>query len=161
VIRFFLTSLLLCTSVATHAATCTVVGLPMAFGNYTSPGGTQVDSTAVLTVTCTPDYLLLACKTDYTVKLDAGTSGSGFNPRQLASGANRLDYNLYTGSARTTVWGDGTGGTGTVSGSISTSLLALVCLAGNANHTIYGRIPASQNAAAGVYADTITITVTY
>lgn len=143
-----------------QAAVCTVLGTPLAFGNYASPGGAQTDSTATVTVTCTPDYLLLACKTDYTVSLSAGTSG-GFSPRQLASGANRLNYNLYTSAARTTVWGDGSGGSAKVNGSITTSLLALVCLAGSNNHTVYGRIPAAQNAAGGVYSDTITVTVTY
>mgnify|MGYP001121486766 FL=1 len=142
------------------AATCAVVGTPLAFGAYTSPGGAQLDTTSTLTVTCTPDYLLLTCRTDYTVKLSTGIAG-GYAPRQLASGANRLDYNLYTSAARTTVWGDGTGGTSTVPGTINTSLLLLVCLAGNNNHTVYGRIPASQNVAAGLYSDTITVTVSY
>ena len=145
---------------APQAATCSVVGLPLAFGAYGSPGGAQVDSTATLTVTCTPDAILLSCRTDYTVRLSTGTSGS-YSPRQLASGANRLNYNLYTSAARTTVWGNGTGGTGTVAGTISTSILGLICLAGNNNHTVYGRIPASQNVAAGLYSDTITVTVTY
>jgi spore coat protein U-like protein len=34
----------------------------------------------------------------------------------MKSGANVLNYNLYTTAAHTTVWGDGTAGTGTFSG---------------------------------------------
>lgn len=46
-------------------------------------------------------------------------------------------------------------------GTISTSVLGLPCLAGSANHTVYGRIPAAQNVPSGAYADTITVTVTF
>jgi spore coat protein U-like protein len=145
---------------AAGAAVCTVLATPHAFGNYTSPGGAQTDSTSTVTVTCTPDLILLACSTSYSIALSAGTSAS-YNPRQLASGANRLDYNLYTSASRSTVWGDGSGGSSTVSGTINTSILSLLCLAGINNHTVYGRIPAAQNVAPGIYADTITVTVTF
>lgn len=143
-----------------RAAACTVLATPHAFGSYTSPGGAQTDSTSTLTVTCTPDLILLACNTSYSIALSAGASGS-YSQRQLASGANRLDYNLYSDAARSAVWGDGSGGSSTVAGTVSTSILSLLCLAGSNNHTVYGRIPASQNIAPGVYADTITVTVTF
>ncbi len=142
------------------AATCAVLATPHAFGTYSSPGGVQTDSSSTLSVTCTPDVVLLACNTSYSIALSAGTSAS-FSPRQLASGANRLNYNLYTSAARGTVWGDGSGGSSTVSGTVNTSILSLLCLPGTNNHTVYGRIPASQNVPAGVYADTITVTVTF
>jgi spore coat protein U-like protein len=145
---------------AARAATCAVVATPHAFGTYSSPGGAQTDSGSTLTVTCTPDKILLSCSTSYSIALSAGTSAS-YGPRQLASGAARLNYNLYTSAARSTVWGDGSGGSNTVSGTINTSLLGLLCLAGSNNHTVYGRIPAAQNVSSGIYADTITVTVTF
>ncbi len=69
----------------------------------------------------------------------------------MAKGADRLNYNLYTNSSHTIVWGDGTGVTVTVSGNAAT-----------ASHTVYGRIAGSQNAARlGAYTDSITVTVTF
>jgi spore coat protein U-like protein len=100
----------------------------------------------------------------YTIQLNAGSSGS-FSPRKLASGANLLNYNLYTTSARTTIWGNGSGGTSTVGGSFTLGNCTLLLLCSDEtesrNHTAYGRIPASQNVPAGSYSDTITVTVNY
>lgn len=159
-IRPVLACLLLSVVPAARAAVCEVVaGVPLVFGTYASPGGAQTDSTTTLTVTCTPP-LLLTCTTNYTVALSSGVSGS-FTPRQLASGANRLNYNLYTGATRTTIWGDGTGGSSLVNGSISGGILGLICYTNSKIHTVYGRIPASQNVGAGLYADTITVTVSF
>jgi spore coat protein U-like protein len=81
----------------------------------------------------------------------------------MTSGASRLNYNLYTTAARTVVWGDGSGSTATVP-----AYLAAFALNGNQtlafnnpNLTIYGRIPPNQTAATGLYADTITVTLTF
>ncbi|MBB3047521.1 spore coat protein U-like protein [Litorivivens lipolytica] len=72
----------------------------------------------------------------------------------MSSGANSLNYNLYTDPTYLTVWGDGNGGTATVPGAIGVLLLPI-------DHVVYGRIPAGQNSAAGNYSDTISVTVTY
>jgi spore coat protein U-like protein len=140
---------------------CSVGADPLAFGSYVSPGGVQTDSSSVITVTCTLVNLLV-CSTTYTVSLSTGGAGS-YAPRKLASGSDRLDYNLYTSAAYSQVWGDGTGSTGTVSGTIVTGLLGLLlCNATRSNtHIVYGRIPAAQNVPAGAYSDTLTVTVTY
>lgn len=147
-------------SLTAHAATCNVSATPLAFGSYASPGGVQTDSSSTLTVSCTPERILL-CTIGYTVSLSAGGAGS-YAPRKLDSGGNRLDYNLYTSATRSTVWGDGTGGTSTVSSSITSGLLGLLlCDEASKNHTVYARIPAAQSVPAGSYADTIVVTVTY
>ena len=73
----------------------------------------------------------------------------------------RLAYGLFSDAARTTPWGDGGAGGATVGGTITTSLLALLCLPGHQAHTIHGRIPANQSVPAGVYADQVVLTVTY
>ena len=71
----------------------------------------------------------------------------------MATGANLLNYALYTDSGHTTLWGDGAGGTtATIDGT------------GNGisqSSTIYGRVPAGQTVPAGGYADTVNVTVTY
>jgi spore coat protein U-like protein len=67
-------------------------------------------------------------------------------------GAERLLYNLYLDAARTIVWGDGTGGSQT--GPMVTTRGA----GGTTTAYVFGRIPAGQDVAAGVYGDTIRVT---
>lgn len=61
----------------------------------------------------------------------------------MKSGANVLNYNLYTPAAHTTVWGDGTAGTGTFSGGPYKKAAMPVLV------TVYGPVFALQNAATG------------
>ena len=143
-----------------RASSCAVAVTPLAFGGYTSPGGPRVDSAASVVVTCTPTYLLLACNVAYTLSLSSGLVGTPGN-RQMASGAGRLHYSLTSDAARSTPWGDGGAGGGTVGGAISTGLLGLLCLQGTRAHTVYGRIPANQSVPAGTYLDQVTLTITY
>ena len=72
-----------------------------------------------------------------------------------------LSYNLYTTLAHTTVWGDGSAGTATVSGSFT-----VPSGSGNSGsqvQTVYGLIGAPQNVRPGNYstATSITVTVSY
>ena len=134
------------------ALSCTTSAQAVAFGNYDPLSALPTDSTGQVSVTCTNLVSLLV---SYTVALSTGVSGS-YASRQLASGANRLNYNLYTDVTHLLVWGNGTGGTSTVG-----NTFLVVLLGTTANHTVYGRIPARQNASVGAYTDTITVTVTY
>jgi spore coat protein U-like protein len=71
----------------------------------------------------------------------------------MTSGANLLNYNLYTTTARTTVWGNGTAGTGVLAGT-GTGIVQAV--------TVYGRVASGQTSVpAGSYVDTVSVTVTY
>jgi spore coat protein U-like protein len=69
----------------------------------------------------------------------------------MKSGGNILNYNLYTSAARIVVWGDGSGGSSTMSV--------------NRNNTttlsVFGQIPAGQDAAVGAYTDNITTTISF
>jgi spore coat protein U-like protein len=90
-----------------------------------------------------------------TITLDAGlNAASGSNDavplRQLRSSGNVISYFLYSNSARTTIFGNTTG---TGVGQTGTGL--------SASATVYGQIPAGQNAAPGSYADTVVATVTF
>ena len=62
-----------------------------------------------------------------------------------------LNYGLYRDSGRTNNWGS-TIGTDTQAGT-GTGLLQ--------NLTVYGRIASAQTPLAGVYTDTVTVTLTY
>jgi spore coat protein U-like protein len=68
----------------------------------------------------------------------------------MMSAGNLLSYNLYLDPTRLTIWGDGSAGTGTVN---STGITG--------SSTVYGRIPARQNAVVGMYADVVIVTVTF
>lgn len=131
---------------------CTVAALPVAFGSYNPLGVSAVDSSGQITVTCTA---VLSIAVNYTIGLSPGLSGS-YAARQLAFGSARLNYNLYTNSSRAQVWGNGTAGTAQISDGYSLGLLLVV-----RNYPVYARLPAAQNVPAGVYADTITVTVNY
>lgn len=136
--------LLACLALPANAQ-CSATTLGVAFGGYDPFSGAAVDSAGTVTVTCLLNI-------GYSVSLSRGSSAS-YSPRTLVNGGNALDYNLFLDAARSTIWGDGTGGTSIVSDSIALLLPN--------DHTIYGRIPGAQNPAAGSYADTITVTVTY
>jgi spore coat protein U-like protein len=126
---------------------CDVQATNHAFGAYSPSAGTALDGTSTLSVYCTVG-------TAYSLALSIGTGGGTFTGRKMLSGAHELVYNLYTTAARSTVWGDGTGSTGTVSGA-GTGLLT-------ANtHIVYGRIGINQDVDPGAYSSTVTVTLTF
>lgn len=132
----------------------------VSFGTY-DPFGANLDVTGNVRVTCSGLVTLLPHDIPYTIQLDKGSYAASFNPRQMASGAYRLNYNLYADSARGTIWGDGTGGTSTVPGTVQLPALGII-VTRYMDNTVYGRIPGSQTTVhAGSYIDTITVTVTY
>jgi spore coat protein U-like protein len=96
---------------------------------------------------------------NYTVKL------SGQALRQLAppSGSDRLNYNLFTDATRSSIWGDGTGGTSSIVGSIAVPGRST---ASTAPIAYYGRIVAAQDVSASsptaptTYSQSLTMTVT-
>jgi spore coat protein U-like protein len=98
---------------------------------------------------------------DYSISLSKGAYATTYNDRQMANGAARLTYQLYgdsgSGGACSVVWGDGTGATNTVGGS-----LLIVLLGSNINRQVCGTLPANQvNATPGGYSDTVQVVVTY
>ena len=126
-------------------AVCEVTATDLAFGTYTAQAGTPLQGTTLLRATCTPG-------TTYNVGLNEGTSpGATVNQRKMVSGANTLNYQLYSDAARSTIWGN-TPGTDTVTG-VGTGLAV--------DHTVYGAVPAAQVVPAGDYADTITVRIYY
>lgn len=153
--RTLAAALLLAASPHAGAGTCTASGLPTAFGVYDLLAVLPNLSTGSVSVVC--QAVPVVAVQSYTVSLSTGGSGT-YAARRLLSGAHTLQYQLYTDATRTTVWGDGSAGTATVANSFTLSVLVPV----SANHIVYARMPAMQSgAAAGAYADTIIVTVTY
>jgi spore coat protein U-like protein len=136
---------------ATVQSTCSATAATLAFPNYTPGGGAQIGNTTI-SVKCTKN-------TPFTVALNAGaTTGDAYAQRVMGgSGANTLQYNLFTTAALAQVFGDGSGGTGTVAGT------GLGVATANAVQ-VFGQVPDSatnQAVVPGAYTDTITVTVTY
>lgn len=61
-----------------------------------------------------------------------------------------MAYNLFIDPQRVMVWGDGTGGSNTVS-----------AMSAEHDFPVYARAPARQNLTPGSYTDIISVTVTY
>jgi spore coat protein U-like protein len=135
----------------TYAATCTVIATGVVFGTYNPFVTAPLDSTGSITVTC---VAIVSASETYTVNLSTG--GAGTYSRTETSGAASLHYNLYTDSARSLIWGDGTGGTSykTFSGTLAVGTNVTT-------YTVYGRMPAQQSAQLGAYSDAIVVTVNY
>jgi spore coat protein U-like protein len=128
---------------------CLVNAPDLAFGGY--DGTAAKTGTSVISVRCTAGAT-------YALSLSAG--GGTFAQRLLSgSGSNKLQYNLYTTLAATTIWGDGSPLTGTVAGTG-----AGMGVPNAQSHTVYGELPDNafnQAAPSGNYNDTITVTITY
>ena len=135
---------------ATVLSTCSATAATLAFPNYTPGAGAQIGNTTI-SVKCTKN-------TPFTVALNAGsTTGDTFAQRLMGSGANTLQYNLFTTAGLATVFGDGTAGTATIPGT------GLGVATANSVQ-VFGQVPDSatnQAAVAGSYSDTITVTVIY
>lgn len=133
---------------ATVTSNCAVTTTAVAFGNVDVTLNANSDATGTFSVTCTNG-------TGWTAKANLGSgTGASITTRKMTSGTNLLDYTLYTDTARTIIWGDGTVGNGSTITGTGT---------GNAvSTTIYGRVPSGQTTKlVGSYADTVTVTVSY
>ena len=123
---------------------CVISATNLKFGAYS--GTSESDATSIITVQCSNS-------TPYNVGLDAGTAtGATVTTRKMTGpGAATLNYALYSDTAMSVNWGN-TVGTDTVTGT------------GNGNPQtlmVFGKVPAAQGSASGIYTDTITATITY
>lgn len=133
---------------------CSVTADPLDFGTYNPIDSSNVDATGNLSVRC--GALIAGVNISYEVTLSAGASGNQ-TARTMSNGSSTMAYNLYTNSSRTIVWGDGNGGTGTITNGYFLNLI----FPRTDDFPIYGRIPSGQNAEVGTYTDTITATVIF
>jgi spore coat protein U-like protein len=140
--------LLAAVSQASLAATsCTFTSVSsVSFGTYDIfAGSPNSNGVGGLTIDCKG-----AGNHTFVLTLGTGQSNS-YSSRLMMSGVNRLDYNLYTGAERSVVWGDGTG----------VSRVVTVNKNKPTTVSIFGLIPAGQDAVVGVYTDSIIATVNF
>lgn len=153
---------LLATSSTVHAlcvlCNCTVSTTPVAFGVYNPIGGTSASGVGNVMVSCSGTVGLFV---DYNISLGRGSYATTYDERKLANGSSRLSYQLYGESSGgvpcSAVWGDGSGGSSIVGGS-----LLIVLLGSTINRQVCGVLPANQNGAiSGFYSDSVQVIVTY
>ena len=140
-IRWILPGLLLIATSVGRAAQCSVAVVGVTFGNYDVFSSQDTDVAGTITVSC-------QSASTYSISLSPGVGS--LVARRMTNGVNQLAYNLFTDPQRLTIWGDGSAGTTTVNATGT-----------GASYTVFGRIPAGQNAYVGSYSDTIIVTVTY
>lgn len=106
----------------------------------------NVDQTSTINVQCTTGK-------SYNVGLSAGAgSGATVAVRKMTGPlAATIDYTIYRESTRTQLWGT-TIPTDTVGGTGNGAIQPL---------TVYGRVPPQTTPPAGLYTDTVSITITY
>lgn len=141
---------------ASAAAICTISAVGPAFGVYDPSSSTPTTANGSVEATCTWTSGG-ATNLNLVATFSAGNSGS-LPARYMRSGTNRLNYNLYFDSTYTTIRGDGTAGTQAGQASVRVSRGQRTA---TATGTIYGMIPAGQDAVPGLYSDTIVVTLLY
>jgi spore coat protein U-like protein len=129
-------------------AQCSVSTVGVNFGNYNPLSSSSVSSSGTITVLCSK-------RSTVSIAIGASPNSGSFQPRKikLTSGADLLSYNLYTTSALTTIWGDGTSGTSTVSSTIAKGA--------STDFIVYGLAPGSQDVYIGSYNETLTATINF
>ena len=125
---------------------CQVNSTGITFGGTNVIDGAAHTMTGAVNVKCTFD-------TAWTASANAGLgTDATITTRKMQSGTDSLNYSLFTDTAGTTLWGDGTTGS-TIGGTGTGQFVAT---------NITGVIPANQTTLrAGSYADTVTVTVNY
>lgn len=128
---------------ATVTAQCFLQGANIYFNTVDFGGG---DASGNLSIRCSNTV-------PYTISLGTG-NGTIAQRTMVGSAGNtdKLNYNVYLDSSHTSIFGDASGGSATVTGA-GTGTEQLT--------TIYGKIPMAQLVKPDNYADTVTLTVTY
>ena len=139
---------------------CNLSVTPLAFGVYDTLGALDNRVNGDVAIDCRLLDPNAAQRISYSIAIGAGNSGSFAQRTMRAPGrTDLLAYNVYLNSVSpATVWGDGTGGAVAATGSITV----------NKNTPrrpvslpMIGVIPARQPVGAGVYGDTLTVTITW
>jgi spore coat protein U-like protein len=124
---------------------CMIVTNGVHFGVYNPAATTPLDTVGGVTTNCSTWWLGGLVHLGQGMHPAPGSTDN--NPlRRMASGTNRLRYQLYKNSARTTVWNNSV-------------LQAVYTGPTPSTLPVYGRIPAGQSVASGSYQDTVIATI--
>lgn len=136
---------------ATVVSNCSITTVQhLVFGNYDPLGVNALAAPGVPLLG--QGQFSVACPegTAYSISLSLGSNPAGAT-RQMAGGADRLVYEIFSDSNRTQLWDNAVPNT---VGATSTSLVPVV-------FTAYGRIPGGQDVPIGAYSDVVVATVNF
>ena len=111
----------------------------MAFGNVNTLIGSAVDITATMTITCSGGS---SSGQRVCISIGAGSASDATSRKMTGPGSNTARYDLYSNSARTTLWGSWE------TGFDSAGVQLDVARGSTTNVTVYGRFFASQQTVA-------------
>ncbi|ANB19755.1 Csu type fimbrial protein [Dokdonella koreensis] len=131
------------TANANVAPACTVSAADHDFGPVDGLLGVAHDAASAISLRCT-------YRAPWQVSLGNGQNASG-TARRMSGAGGLITYELYRDIARSQRWGS----------SLGIDTLAGTGTGTTQNLTVYGRVPAQAPRAAGLYTDTIVVTVTY
>jgi spore coat protein U-like protein len=136
---------------ANVAQTCVVTGNTLDFGAYDPTSASPVTGSATVSVRCTKNTVAAVALNQGAFA--TGTSSCASPARQMANGAERLGYALYSNAGLTLAWGCDAP-TNDVDFTSTSTVTPNVM-------TVYGRIPAGQDVGFGNYQDTVSVDVTF
>ena len=132
---------------ATVAKNCSITTTAVAFGAYDP---VVVNDTAALDGT---GSVVVTCTKGAGTRIDLGVGANAAGAvRRMAGGGDFLTYELYTTTARTTVWGTGAAAGLTIPVAPSRAARTF---------TVFGRVPGGQDVTAASYADTVVATINF
>ena len=121
---------------------------PMLFGTYNPLLFTDHLAQTSMNIRCTgADYRLML------IRLGPGLYGTVAARNMRSAAGFTMSYFLYSNSARSIIWGDGTGGT--------YPNFLIVGPGSNSTLQMYGRIPQRQNVRVGAYTDIVTVAIDF
>jgi spore coat protein U-like protein len=144
----FILGLVLNTTLSTAfpvLAQCSINASNVNFGSYDVFNNNSTTSNASISYDCSLEN---PPPSSITIDLSRGNSSS-YNPRQMQSVNDSLNYNLYLDAAGQSIWGNGIDSQHYTSSNLTGTV------------TIYGIIPARQNVRIGNYADSIEATINF
>jgi spore coat protein U-like protein len=143
-----------------NTVTCTAQNITLNFGSFDVLSGAVLDGAGSFTVTC-----VNSGNPSRTVVYVAALATAPARQMAPPSGPDRLSYNAFVDATRLQPWGDGTGGTFTIAGTLTIPGKSSLT---SAPHNYFARItPGAQDVSAAspgppptTYTQTLTVTVT-
>ena len=129
---------------ATVLSGCALIGGTLDFGTYISGQEGALDASGQIG--------FVNCSGTLTFELDGGMQGN-VSDRRMSGPDATLAYQIYTTSARTSIWGTG--------GNAFVLPLPSGATPSTGNLTVHGRIPGGQAVPGGSYTDIVNITLNF
>lgn len=135
-------------------AVCNLAAGNMAFGSYDVFSPYHLDSVGTLIVTCPNNDNNQPTTVTITMGLSAASNSIMDRKMKKIGGDDTLRYNLFMDATRASVWGNTLG-----LDALTQSIMSASRGGPQFRVSVFGRIPAGQDVSAGVYSDTVTVTI--